>query len=156
MFGRTQDPRLSDKSRMARGGLRFVTHLRLPVRTAGQDECYFLSGAEQMVLIMSHRMLTRLAGPLLHVRPPWTEVWLCLLLTCSAVNAEPSAITAKVVGVSDGDSITILALATNQEHEVRISSIVAPEKGQPFGQRAKEHLRHSDVPPVFHNKLNVE
>jgi endonuclease YncB( thermonuclease family) len=44
-----------------------------------------------------------------------------------------------VVGVSDGDTITILDRAKVQ-HKIRLSGIDAPEKGQAFGDRAKENL----------------
>jgi len=45
----------------------------------------------------------------------------------------------QVVGISDGDTITVLD-AYRQQHKVRLSGIDAPEKAQPFGQRSKENL----------------
>ena len=48
-------------------------------------------------------------------------------------------IEGRVVGVSDGDTITILDRAKVQ-HKIRLSGIDAPEKGQAFGERAKENL----------------
>jgi endonuclease YncB( thermonuclease family) len=57
----------------------------------------------------------------------------------------------RVVGVSDGDTITVLD-ASNQQHKIRLSGIDAPEKAQPFGQRSKENLsRH-----VFGREVSVE
>jgi endonuclease YncB( thermonuclease family) len=50
---------------------------------------------------------------------------------------------AHVVGVSDGDSITVLrelAEGGKQELEIRLSGIDAPERGQPWGRRAHEAL----------------
>lgn len=44
-----------------------------------------------------------------------------------------------VVGVSDGDTITVLG-ADNNRLKVRLAGIDAPEKKQAFGQRSKEHL----------------
>jgi len=44
--------------------------------------------------------------------------------------------TARVVGVSDGDTITVLAGST--QVRVRLNGIDCPEKGQPFGARAKQ------------------
>ena len=44
-----------------------------------------------------------------------------------------------MVGVADGDTITVLD-ANNQQHKIRLGGIDAPEKAQPFGQRSKEHL----------------
>jgi endonuclease YncB( thermonuclease family) len=45
----------------------------------------------------------------------------------------------RVVRIVDGDSITVLD-ARNRPHEVRLAGIDAPELGQPFGRRAKQHL----------------
>jgi endonuclease YncB( thermonuclease family) len=44
-----------------------------------------------------------------------------------------------VVGVQDGDPLTILDSGTVQ-HKVRLSGRDAPETGQPWGQRSKEGL----------------
>ena len=46
---------------------------------------------------------------------------------------------ATVVGVSDGDTITVLD-ATNQQHKIRLAEIDAPERGQPWGDRSKQAL----------------
>ena len=59
-----------------------------------------------------------------------------LLLTCS-VQAE--TLTGRVVGVADGDTITVLD-ADKRQHKIRLQGIDAPEKTQPFGQRSKENL----------------
>lgn len=53
--------------------------------------------------------------------------------------AHAATITGKVVGVSDGDTITVLD-ASKTQHKIRLEGIDAPEKAQPFGQRSKEHL----------------
>ena len=45
----------------------------------------------------------------------------------------------RVVGVSDGDTITVLD-STNSQHKVRLSGIDAPEKKQAFGQVSKQNL----------------
>lgn len=63
-----------------------------------------------------------------------------LALPVLARAAEPR--TCLVVGVSDGDTITARC-GTAGEYEqikVRFNGIDAPEKRQPFGQRAKEAL----------------
>ena len=47
-----------------------------------------------------------------------------------------------VVGISDGDTLKVNC-ATDRGHQsltVRLAEIDAPEKGQPFGQRSKQHL----------------
>jgi len=73
---------------------------------------------------------------------------LSLTLACS-VNAE--TITGHVVGVADGDTITVLD-ADKVQHKIRLAGIDAPEKQQAFGSRSKESL--SDL--VFDKTVNVE
>ena len=48
-------------------------------------------------------------------------------------------VTGKVVGVADGDTVTVLD-ASKQQHKIRLAGIDAPEKGQAFGFRSKENL----------------
>lgn len=49
------------------------------------------------------------------------------------------ALDGLVVGVSDGDTVSIIDAQRNR-HKVRLHGIDAPEKAQPFGQVAKRHL----------------
>lgn len=66
--------------------------------------------------------------------------WICLALLSAAAGAASAATTmGTVVGVSDGDTITVLD-SDKRQHKVRLAGIDAPEKRQPFGQRAKEGL----------------
>ncbi len=60
-------------------------------------------------------------------------------------------ITGRVVGVADGDTITVLD-ADKVQHKIRLSGIDAPEKKQPFGNRSKESL--SDL--AFDKTVDVE
>lgn len=62
-------------------------------------------------------------------------IW-AALFSASAIGVE---LNGKVIGVSDGDTITVLD-SDRQQHKIRLSGIDAPEKKQPFGQRSKEHL----------------
>lgn len=57
----------------------------------------------------------------------------------------------KMVGVADGDTVTVLD-AGNVQHKVRLTGIDAPEKNQPFGNRSKQSL--SDM--VFNKTVTVE
>jgi endonuclease YncB( thermonuclease family) len=57
----------------------------------------------------------------------------------AATSAQAQSLTGIVVGVSDGDTITLLD-QNKQQHKIRVAGIDAPEKKQPFGQRSKEHL----------------
>ena len=45
----------------------------------------------------------------------------------------------KVVGISDGDTLTVLD-AANSVHRIRLDGIDAPEKSQAYGTRSKELL----------------
>ena len=56
-----------------------------------------------------------------------------------AFAAQSATLIGRVVGVSDGDTITVLD-ADRQQHKIRLGGIDAPEKAQPFGQRSKENL----------------
>lgn len=59
---------------------------------------------------------------------------LALPLTCLG-----DVIVGKVVGVSDGDTLTVLD-SGNRQYKIRLSAIDAPEKNQPFGMRSKQAL----------------
>ena len=62
----------------------------------------------------------------------------------------------RVVGVSDGDTLTLLD-AQNETHKVRLSGIDAPEKAQPFGERAKQQLSdwvYQEQVRVIHDKTD--
>lgn len=73
--------------------------------------------------------------------------WLALLpqLLWAAV------LTGQVVGISDGDTLKVLD-ANKQVHTIRLMGIDAPEKAQPFGQRAKQSLSAL----VFQQQVQVE
>lgn len=62
-----------------------------------------------------------------------------------------SVIEGRVVGVSDGDTVTVLD-AGRRQHKFRLLGIDAPEKDQDFGERSKQSL--SDL--VFGKDVMVE
>ena len=74
-----------------------------------------------------------------------------LLVALSYQLALANELQGRVVGVSDGDTITVLD-AKNHQHKVRLAGIDAPEKSQAFGQTSKKHL--SEV--VFGETVVVE
>lgn len=64
---------------------------------------------------------------------------MAFLVALAASSAGAETITGKVVGVSDGDTITVLD-ANRTQYKIRVAGIDAPEKAQAFGQRSKEAM----------------
>jgi endonuclease YncB( thermonuclease family) len=62
-----------------------------------------------------------------------------IALTLLAATASADTLTGRVVGIADGDTLTLLD-ATNTQHKIRLAGIDSPEKGQPFGQVCKASL----------------
>ena len=62
-----------------------------------------------------------------------------MLLAVFVSDALAATLAGRVVGVSDGDTVTVLT-AENRQFKIRLSGIDAPEKKQPFGAFAKETL----------------
>ena len=67
----------------------------------------------------------------------------------SVANAE--ILNGTVVGVSDGDTITVID-KSNNEHKVRLMGIDAPEKSQTFGNEAKKTLSNY----IYKKEVSVE
>jgi endonuclease YncB( thermonuclease family) len=59
-----------------------------------------------------------------------------LLLVVWTANAETQSFQGNVIGVADGDTITVLH--DRQPEIIRLNGIDAPESGQAFGNRAKQ------------------
>jgi endonuclease YncB( thermonuclease family) len=74
---------------------------------------------------------------------------LAALLLASTLHA--AEYTGKVVGVADGDTITVLD-SGKMQHKVRLAGIDAPEKAQAFGNRSKQSL--SDM--VYMKDVTIE
>jgi len=69
---------------------------------------------------------------------PWVKLtWSALLLLAGALNA--ATLQGKVIGVADGDTVTLLDDQKNQ-HKIRLQGIDAPEKAQAFGNKSKQSL----------------
>lgn len=62
---------------------------------------------------------------------------LAVVLLSAAVACAAPAFDGRVVGVADGDTITVLKDG-HEQVKIRLSGIDAPERHQAFGQRAKE------------------
>ena len=74
-----------------------------------------------------------------------------IALFWSSLSVSAADIVGRVVGVSDGDTITVL-VDSHDRIKVRLSGIDAPEKSQPFGAASKKSL--SDQ--VFGKVVNIE
>lgn len=61
------------------------------------------------------------------------------LLASPHVHATDQAVLCKVVGVSDGDTMTCLT-DEKRQIKVRLAQVDAPESGQPYGRKAKQAL----------------
>lgn len=69
---------------------------------------------------------------------------LCVLAGCNSAHAD------KVIGITDGDTFTLLRDKTTIK--VRLAEIDCPERKQPFGSRAKQAL--SDK--IFGKEVKLE
>lgn len=65
--------------------------------------------------------------------------------------AKADIIIGRVVGVSDGDTITVLD-NTNTQYKIRLAGIDAPEKKQAFGNVSKQSLSNL----VYNKQVNVD
>lgn len=74
-----------------------------------------------------------------------------ILYFVSTSSAQTLPIQGAVIGIADGDTITVLDSA-HAQHKIRLSGIDAPEKAQPFGQRSKQSLSSL----VFQQRVTVE
>jgi len=73
------------------------------------------------------------------------------LLLSLQLFAHAEVLVGRVVGVSDGDTITVLD-ADKTEHKVRLMGIDAPEKSQDFGAASKQALSNY----IYQKEVTVE
>jgi endonuclease YncB( thermonuclease family) len=73
------------------------------------------------------------------------------LICFSSVTFAGEMLEGRVVGVHDGDTITLL-MAGNRQIKVRLAQIDAPETTQAFGQRSQQSLSEM----VFNKTITVE
>ncbi len=72
------------------------------------------------------------------MRSPYRKIFpplLALLLLSVPLSSQTDTFTGKVVGVSDGDTISVMR--EGRAVKVRLHGIDCPEKKQPFGTKAK-------------------
>jgi endonuclease YncB( thermonuclease family) len=76
---------------------------------------------------------------------------LVVSLLFALVDAKAEVLIGKVVGITDGDTITVLD-ANKTEHKVRLMGIDAPEKSQDFGSASKQALSNY----IYQREVTVE
>lgn len=74
-----------------------------------------------------------------------------VLIFIWANSAAAAILDGLIVGVTDGDTVTVLDNSRTQ-YKVRLSGIDAPESHQPFGQRSRQHLASM----VFQKRVTIE
>ncbi len=63
-----------------------------------------------------------------------------VLFLLAAGAAQARVLEGRIIEVLDGDTVTVLSNGTST-HRIRLLGIDAPERGQPHGDLAREHLR---------------
>ena len=63
----------------------------------------------------------------------------CLIAILLAAHVCAAELTGVVVGITDGDTITVLD-ADKKQHKIRLAAIDAPERRQAFGAKSKQNL----------------
>jgi endonuclease YncB( thermonuclease family) len=68
-----------------------------------------------------------------------TQFFVSIALMACCFQIQAAIVQGKVVGVADGDTITVLD-AQKAQHKIRLQGIDAPEKVQAFGNKSKQSL----------------
>lgn len=76
--------------------------------------------------------------PLSHINP--LKLLLAIWIACLTVPSYAQEVIVQVVGVLDGDTVLVLDERRTVQFKVRLDQIDAPEKAQPYGQKAKQFL----------------
>ena len=79
------------------------------------------------------------------------KIFLILFITFNFNIVWAVTLEGRIVGIADGDTITILD-ASNMQYKIRLAGIDAPEKKQDFGNVSKRSL--SDM--VFNQQVKVD
>jgi endonuclease YncB( thermonuclease family) len=89
-----------------------------------------LTPGSAILFIMTSRQL---CGP---TAIPWVVLAAYLLLVQAALAED---LRGRVVGITDGDTLTLLT-DRREQIRVRLAEIDTPERGQPYGNRARQTL----------------
>jgi endonuclease YncB( thermonuclease family) len=68
-----------------------------------------------------------------------TQFFVSIALMACCFQIQAATVQGKVVGVADGDTITVLD-AQKAQHKIRLQGIDAPEKPQVFGNKSNQSL----------------
>jgi len=79
------------------------------------------------------------------------QIIFTLAILWASLTAAAEVLNGTVVGISDGDTITVLD-KLSKEHKVRLMGIDAPEKSQAFGNEAKKSLSNY----IYKKEVSVE
>ena len=79
-----------------------------------------------------------------------TKTFLLASLLLLSLNSLAEELSGKVVGITDGDTLTLLV--DQNQYKIRLAEIDTPEKGQPWGSRATQALAEK----VFKAEISVE
>lgn len=80
----------------------------------------------------------------------WSLLVLVLVFMATSGGAQPTRLSGTVVGIQDGDTLTIID-AQRRQYRIRLAGIDAPEKRQAFGNVSRRAL--SDL--VFSRKVDL-
>ncbi len=93
---------------------------------------------------------TRITLHAIQIHPQIIGALVLALALWLPVGANAAHLHGKVVGVADGDIVTVPE-AEERQHEIRLAGIDAPEKTQAFDQASKKSL--SDK--IFDHEIDV-
>ena len=85
------------------------------------------------------------------MRNTYFNLTLFSLAIMLSASTYADVLTGRVVGVADGDTVTVLD-DSRQQYKIRLMGIDAPEKKMPFGNRSKQAL--SEL--VFDRQVQIE
>jgi endonuclease YncB( thermonuclease family) len=83
--------------------------------------------------------------------PSIARLLLAIIAVTVSLATHAQTITGKVVGISDGDTVTVLD-ASRTQHKIRLAGIDAPERRQAFGNVSKQNLSRE----VFKKEVTVD
>lgn len=80
-----------------------------------------------------------------------SRLTLSFLLLLTICNLQAETLQGKVIHITDGDTLTMLT-QLNKKVKIRLEGIDAPEKAQPFGNKAKQSLANL----TFQKQVSVQ